>query len=269
MEHGTRDPEHMPKINANGVPIYYRSLGHGYPVVLIHGLGGDHTSWEGPIQTSLSPRHRLVLVDLRGHGRSGRTAATYTTDLFARDVQALLVHLRIGQASVIGISMGGAVAMAMAAAAPRLVRKLVLVDTWIRCDEAARASFLEWSEASRESRSVLQKIVLIRTATPEFVAANPDFIRLFRHNWPTNHGPAFRKSVHACVEHDATPYLAKIEAPTLVMVGDRDILVPPPLSRQLTRQVRGARLVTVQGGGHVPWLDRPEACVRVLKRFLQ
>ena len=104
----------MPKINANGVPVYYRSLGHGDPVVLIHGLGGDHTSWVGLIQTSLSPRHRLVLVDLRGHGRSGRGGTTYTTDLFARHVQALLAHLRIGQASVVGISMGGAVAALVA-----------------------------------------------------------------------------------------------------------------------------------------------------------
>jgi len=258
----------MPKIKIADMNMVYRVDGRGEPVVLIHGLGGDHTSFDDPLRPALLPRFSVLTMDLRGHGRSSRTRRHYTTDLFADDVRRLLGKLNISNARVLGTSMGGAVAMILAAKYPALVKRLVLVDTWARCDGAARACFLEWAEAARESRDLLQRIVLIRTATPEFIAANPDFIAFFRKFWPTNFGPAFIKSCLACANHDATSLLPRIAAPTLVLAGERDILVPPALSRALAKSIPGSRLKIIPAGGHVPWLDNPHDTLDEIETFL-
>ena len=258
----------MPKIRFSDVTLYYKIEGEGDPLVLIHGLGGEHRSWDGPLKDRFLEHFQVVTVDLRGHARSSSSGDTYTTKLFANDVLRLMNKLKVGPARVVGISMGGAVAMHLAAARPSKVKQLVLVDTWARCDEAARACFHEWIEACKESQRLLRKVVLIRTATPEFLAANPDFEGLFADIWPTTSGSAFRKSCQACLSHDATDVLEKIEAPTLVMVGDRDILVPPRLSRELSKNIKNSRLRIIKGSGHVPWLDNPEACMNELSNFL-
>ena len=258
----------MPKIKIADMDMVYRIEGRGDPVVLIHGLGGDHTSFDDPLRPALLERFRVLTMDLRGHGRSSRTRREYTTGLFADDVRRLLGKLKISNARVLGTSMGGAVAMILAARYPALVRRLVLVDTWARCDEAARACFLEWAEAAGESCDVLQRIVLIRTATAEFVAANPDFIAFFRKFWPTNFGRAFRKSCLACADHDARSLLPKIAAPTLVLAGERDILVPPVLARDLAQSIRGSTLKIIPAGGHVPWLDNPRDTLKEIETFL-
>ena len=205
----------MPKTKIGDLSMVYRVEGDGEPVVLIHGLGGDHTGFDDSLKPALLGGSRVVTMDLRGHGKSSHAGPEYSAELFAEDVKGLFEAVGFASAKVVGISMGGTVAMLLAARYPALVRKLVLVDTWARCDEAARACFLEWIEASRESREVLQRIVLIRTATPAFVEATPEFVALFKKTWPTNHGQAFRKSCIACAEHDATEDLGKIKAPTL------------------------------------------------------
>ena len=258
----------MPKVKLKDVDLYYRIEGKGEPLLLIHGLGGDHTSFEGPLKLHLLERFKIITMDLRGHGRSSRPRPEYTTRLFARDVKRLMDTLRIPAASVLGISMGGATAMCLAADYPSRVTRLVLVDTWAKCDEAAKACFLEWIEASWESRRVLQKIVLIRTATSEFLSANPEFLDLFEETWPVNFAHAFRKSCMACISHDATGVLGKIKSPTLIMVGDRDILVPPRFAKQLSKGIKNSRLRIIRGGGHVPWLDNPQACIKHLAAFL-
>ena len=131
----------MPKLKMTDMNMVYRIDGRGDPVVLIHGLGGDHTSFDDPLRPALLRRFRVLTMDLRGHGRSSHTRRLYTTALFADDVKRLLDKLNISNARVLGTSMGGAVAMILAARHPALVQRLVLVDTWARCDEAARACF--------------------------------------------------------------------------------------------------------------------------------
>ena len=259
----------MGYINIDGKRFFYRLEGAGAPVLLIHGVGGDHTGFDGVVRERLLRRHQVITMDLRGHGRSTRAGASYSTALFARDVNAILRSLRVPPAAVLGISMGGAIAMKLAARHPARVSRLVLVDTWCRCDEAARACFHEWIAASRRDEQVLRDIVLVRTATPQFMKRNPSFRRLFDRVWPSASGAAFRKSCLACADHDATADLGRITAPTLVLTGSRDILVPSALGREVAAGIRGAKFRIIEGGGHVPWLDAPERFMGVVSRFLR
>ncbi len=257
----------MPHLRTHAGRFYYQSEGEGPPIVLIHGLGSDHTAFVGPVKDALLAGRRVITMDMRGHGRSTRAGNHYSTDQFADDVAALLDTLHIRCADVLGISMGGAIAMKLAARRPKLVNRLALVATWSNCDDLLAASFEEWAVASRNDNQLLRDLVLIRTATPQFVAANRKFIALFNQFWPTASGPAFRKACTACIEHDAAGDLPKIRARTLVIAGTRDLLVPPNYSRDLARQLREAKLKIIDGAGHVPWLDRPDESVRLLTRF--
>ena len=259
----------MPTFTTEGVRRFYRVEGKGQPVILIHGLGGDHTAWEGPVLDAMRACRTVVRMDLRGHGRSGRGRALASSKQHAHDVAALLSLLGNKQVPVLGVSMGGTVAMALAHQYSQRVAALALISTWAACDAHVRACFLEWEAASRASRKVLQDVALIRSATPEYVAANPALIARFRRAWPTNHGPAFRAACRACIEHDARGYLDKITVPALVVAGDRAIFIPPTLSRFLARALPNARLRRVRGGGHVPWLDAPEEMVSVVQAFLR
>ena len=258
----------MPYVSIDRARFYYELKGAGPSVVLIHGLGGDHTGYDGPVKEFFVKHHRVLTMDLRGHGRSSRMGSTYSTTLFARDVSAVMTKLKLGPAIVIGISMGGAVAMKLAVRSPHYVVKLVLFNTWVRCDESVRAFFMEWKALSGYDNQALRDVVLIRTATPQFVQANPKFVALFNQQWPSASGAAFRKACDACAEHDATGDLARVPAPTLVLAGSCDILVPPRYARDVARRVPYASLKVIQGGGHVPWLDQPHACIRALQRFL-
>ena len=258
----------MPTTTANSIDISYDERGTGPPLVLIHGLGGDNTSWEVPVKPFFEDQYRVIAMDLRGHGQSSRTEGEYSTELFAADVNSFLDEIGVSAARVVGISMGGAIAMMLAATNPEKVERLVLMDTWAACDEATEVTFLEWEMASKVSQELTQWIGLWRGATSEWIEANPDLVSEFFDFWPTNFGDDFAKSCKACIEHDAREHLAAIKAPTLVLAGARDILTPPHLSNELHHAIPGSGLVIIDGAGHVPFLLKPDETLDTLARFL-
>ncbi len=120
----------MPRLFANNVHLNYVEAGTGEPPLLIlHGLGGSHEMWL-PLLPALARSRRVIVGDHRGHGASDKPGGAYTIDLFARDWVAALDALGVPRAHVLGLSLGGAVAMRMAADHPHRVAKLILQDTW-------------------------------------------------------------------------------------------------------------------------------------------
>ena len=110
------------------VALNFRDEGSGAPVLLIHGVGADLESWDG-VLSHLPPNHRYIRYDQRGHGKSRRTPGPYMLNDLSGDAVALLDHLGIWQASIIGFSLGGLVAQAIALDNPDRVQSLTLVST--------------------------------------------------------------------------------------------------------------------------------------------
>jgi pimeloyl-ACP methyl ester carboxylesterase len=122
----------MGKVSVRGISINYRSLGQGEDVVLIHGLAANHGFWSPAVLMPLARNYRVTLLDLRGHGHSSMPAKGYSSQEIAADLRALLKYLGIKNATLIGHSYGGVVALHSAVLYPEVVERLVLADTRIR-----------------------------------------------------------------------------------------------------------------------------------------
>ena len=135
----------MPKAKVNDINMYYELHGAGDPVVLIQGLGGNHTFWQ-PNLPNLIKKHQILLLDYRGAGDSDKPDMPYSTRLFADDIAALMEALDIPRAISSGRSMGGCIAQYLGIAHPDKVRSLVLAATWGRADEALKLCLANWSK---------------------------------------------------------------------------------------------------------------------------
>src|SRR5436190_22870640 len=140
----------MPTIDRDGVAIYHEERGErGDPLLLVMGLGVDAHGWEFQVP-ALAARHRVILVDNRGVGRSGKPRGPYTTAMMAEDARAVLDGLGVARAHVVGLSMGGMIAQELALAHPDRVGALVLAATYARPDDATRRTAAEGSQSIAE-----------------------------------------------------------------------------------------------------------------------
>ena len=253
----------------DGVEIGYDDVGTGMPVAFIHGFPHNRTLW-APQVSALVDRARCIAPDLRGFGESSHHGP-FSIDQFADDVAILLRTLGIERVVVTGLSMGGYVALAFWRRYRRMVRALVLVGTRAGVD----------SDETRERR--LAMIDLARSRGVGAVADGQITGMLGKSTREKR--PALIDSVHRMLESaslegvcgateamlariDSTPTLATIDVPTLVIVGDEDVLTPRKEAEILHEAIRGSRLEVIEQAGHVSNVERPSAFNHVLTEFL-
>lgn len=258
----------MPQVSVNNVAIHYTESGQGTPLLLLHGLGGSHEIWL-PVIPELAKSHRVVAADHRGHGASAKPRGSYSIRLFAEDWLALMGALGIDRAHILGLSMGGAIAMRLGAEHSERVRSLALVDTWA----FPHPDFLALLRQRLEALGTGDLAAYAEAAIPqlyssEFVRANPKALADYRARVTSLDLGTLRSSVQACIDHDMQGRLQTIKAPTLVLVGSEDRLLPPFHSEYLQRSIPGARLSVIKGSGHFPHLERPREFLQALTEFL-
>ncbi len=262
----------MPKVRVGGVELFYEAAGEGEAVVLIMGFGGDHLAWGFQFR-EVAARYRAVAFDNRGAGQSDAPDVAYTTRMMADDTVGLMDALGIDRAHIVGASMGGMIAQEVALAHPSRVRSLQLHCTFARPDPQTRALMAAWRAArpslSREHYMRLQFLWLFSPATWQ---ERPDFIDVILANGLANPHPqseiGFIRQGDAVLAHDTLDRLPTLRTPTLVTVGEDDILVPPRFSRLLAERIPGAELHTVAAAGHVHFWEQVEAFNQLCLKFL-
>jgi pimeloyl-ACP methyl ester carboxylesterase len=243
----------MPKALVNGIRIYYDVYGQGEPILLIMGLGGSALAWQSQIPT-LSQRLRVIAYDNRDAGRSDKMEAEYSMADMADDAAALLGHLDIASAHVYGVSMGGMIAQELALRHPGRVRTLVLGCT--------SPCLLAIPPSEKAVRDIMEAAELpVREAfersmwtgySDAYLAAHKDHLWL-RAQVEAGLTPpleALRRHYAVVGGFDARERVGQIRAPTLVMTGDQDPLVPPENSRFLAEHIPGAETIVFPGGRH-------------------
>lgn len=263
----------MPWTDAPGFRMYYESCGGGPALLLINGLGSDHSEWLHQVP-AFAARFRVVTFDNRGTGRSDIPPGPYTTAQMADDAAALLRSLGIGKSHVLGVSFGGMIAQEAALRHPGLVDRLVLGCTGpggnlsVRPSPEAMAAFAlqDGGDTETELRRMLPFLysdACIRDR-PEEVEG---FVRRRLEHPTTPEG--YLAQLSAAVSHDASERLEKIRARTLVITGDADRLVHWENSLRMAGRIPNAELVVLPGAPHRLFAENAEDFNREVLRFLE
>ena len=226
--------------------------------------------WEG--QLALADRGwRVIVPQLRGFDDGASDPPATTMDDYAGDVIDLLDALHIKQAVIGGLSMGGYVAFAILRLAARYVQGLVLVDTRPQADTpeamASRTKLLETVQANGPSAVADEMVPKLLGETTR--ATRPEVVEHVRALILANSTGAIAGAIRALMSRpDSTPLLTSIHVPTLIVVGDQDVLTPRALSEEMQRAIAGAELAVIEGAGHLTNLERAAAFDAALARFL-
>ncbi|MDZ5700047.1 3-oxoadipate enol-lactonase [Chelativorans sp. M5D2P16] len=253
----------------NGVVLHYavRGAADGPTLVFSNALGTDFRIWE-KVADRLGDAYRLILYDKRGHGLSEALEPPYTLADHVNDLAALLDHLQVDKATIVGLSVGGMIAQGLAALRPDLVRALVLSDTAqkIGNDQLWDGRIKAVKEAGIASiaAGIVERWFLPAYRTPE----NPDFIGyLAMLTRTTTEG--YAGTCAALRDADLTESTRTLAVPVLCLVGDHDGSTPPDTVRALASLIRGAQFEIIQDAGHLPCIEQPEAMAARIRSFLR
>jgi pimeloyl-ACP methyl ester carboxylesterase len=254
---------------ATGVDIAYDDIGRGAPVVFLHAFPLDRTMWAG--QTSaLAGQCRCVAIDTRGFGESA-DSPLHTMDRYADDVVAVLDAAGVERATIAALSMGGYIAFALWRLHPERVRALVLADTKSATDAPdARDRRRELIDLARhagtEAVAERQLVGVLGKTTRE---RRPDVVNMVSAIMARARVDGVVGASEAMLDRpDSTPLLPTISVPTLVIVGDEDVITPPKEARAMHVAISGSRLEILAGAGHLTNIERPAAFNAVLCEFL-
>lgn len=247
-----------------------RRSGRGAPLVLLHGVGLDHTLWDD-VAPLLEARFDVLRYDLLGHGAAPGLQGAAEMPRFIAQLDAELDAAGWSEANVLGYSMGGLIAGAYAAARPQRVTRLVLLSTvFQRTPDEVRAVMTRLEAAATQDVGAAAAVSLQRWFTPAFEAARPERIAAIGHRLLRNNRADFLAAYRLFAHGDTLLAQAApdISCPTLVMTGDQDVGSTPRMTRALARALPDARVRVVDGQRHMLPVEAPEALASALHAFL-
>lgn len=289
----TSTAPHSGTVKVNGIDLYYEIHGSGEPLLLIEGLGYSAWMWYKQVP-ALSRRYQVILFDNRGAGNTDKPDSEYSIEIMADDASGLLRTLGIGQAHVLGISLGGFIAQELALRHPDLVKSLSLVSTnsgpgkrAMRNSQHMNGIFKLWGilpgtfemggKASvplgfeygitKEDRI---RYGLSLAFTPEYYRQNPEEIDRIV-SWRLENpqpGYAWKRQLMAGMNFDSSARAQDIHAPALVLNGAEDRIVTPESARELARSIPDSRYVEIEGSGHLLFIEKAEEFNETVISFL-
>jgi pimeloyl-ACP methyl ester carboxylesterase len=259
-------------VNANGVDLWVEQEGAGDDVLFISGLADEGACWVDQVG-GLSDRYRVTTFDNRGVGRSATPDGEFAIADFAGDVVALMDTLEIESAHVVGSSMGGAIAQELALAHPERVRSLVLNGTWCRGDRFLHEIFRNCMWSAEKADSIRDFLVTVNLwcFSPRIwnEGVMDEWVAAAEASPYAQSVDAFCRSTLALIAHDTADRVGGISAPTLITVGDLDLVLPPRFSQELAERIPNARLVVIPDVGHQPFQEVPADYNVLLADFWQ
>lgn len=264
----------MPHVrSSDGVRLHYRQSGRrtGPPVLMIQGLGADKHLWDLQ-RVALAPWYRTIALDNRGAGRSDKPYGAYSLEQMADDAVAVLDDAGVAEAHVVGASMGGAISQILALRHPDRVRSLTLACTACHHHTWRKELLAEWAEIAQT-----RGMAAMTAQAARWVIGPRSFRRLAPAlGWM---GPlALSRPPHAFVGQVAAilsiddrlrEQLGRIAVPTLVMVGNQDILTPRGDSEEIAERIPRAELVVISGAAHGFMIEHATTFNRILIEFLR
>jgi 3-oxoadipate enol-lactonase len=252
----------------NGITIHYAFEGprQGIPLVFINALGTDLSIWDEVVQYFMNSSP-VVRYDKRGHGLSDSPPAPYSIHDFSIDLLRLLEHLELSKVILVGISVGGMIALDFAASWPELVHSMVLCDTapvigtadlWDdRIDKLRENGMQSMAEA-----------ILARWFAPTFKERSPAAYQGYYNMLTRMPVEGYTGTCEAIRDADLTEATTTIGVRTLILCGTEDVSTPPDLVRGLVDLMANAKFQEIPGAGHSSCIEQPDAVAKQIERFL-
>jgi len=256
------------KLPASGLTINYDEAGSGPALVLLHAFPFDHTMWE-PQLAALAGVARVIAPDLPGFGES--TAAPFAIEGVADLVAEFLGALNVPKATVCGLSMGGYVALALARTHADKLAGLILADTRAGVDDSAAKANRDKAIATvtEKGTAALFEGMAPKVLSEHTHASKPEVVARAKAIVAKQPAASVAAALAALRDRpDANAGLKDIAVPTLVIVGEYDIVTPPLYAAHLAGQIRGSALVHIPGAGHLSNIENAEAFNDAIKSFL-
>jgi 3-oxoadipate enol-lactonase len=256
----------------NSNEVYWVDVGppDALPIVLIHGFPFSHEMWDPQIE-AFAKWFRVVAYDLRGHGKSGVGDGQYLLEFFVDDLIGLLDHLRIENAILCGLSMGGYIAVRLIERNPERVAGLILADTQAKADSnetklrrAAAIKSVKANGVAAYAESFVKSVL-----APQSFGAKNDVVEKITRIIKSNSVQGICGALLALATRtDTTEALSRIKAPTLILVGEHDTLTPPSASKEIHSKIPHSKYHLIANAAHMSNLENPDEFNRLVLDFL-
>lgn len=259
------------RINATKIVYELRGPKSAPFITLVHGFPFSRAYWKGQVP-ALSKHYRVLTYDLRGMGQSGLGEAPQLLESYVDDLWALLDWIGVRKTALLGLSMGGYIALRAAQKAPERLWALGLLDTRADADPDAAKLGRHASIALARKRGVgaVADAMLPKLFAPASLKRKPAVVKALRRLMGRTPEDGLCNALAAMAGRtDSTAFLREIKVPTLVLVGEHDAITPPELARGMHSAIRNAHLAVLKGAGHVSNLEQPAAFNKALLAFLE
>lgn len=255
------------EVNDIVVHYHFEAASAGQPtLVFINSLGSDFRIWDD-VRAALSGNVGLLFYDKRGHGLSLATAAPYKWHDHAGDLAALLDHLSIDRAIVCGLSVGGLIAQGLYQLRPELVEALMFCDTGYKLGDPELWN-TRITQCEGEGLASMADGILARWFSEEFRNSRPAELSGYRTMLCQQSVAGYAGTCAVLRDTDFTDMAGNISVPTLCVVGSEDLATPPEVVKALADKIPGAAYEIIEGSGHLPCVDQPEAFLALMNSFL-
>lgn len=261
----------MAEIKVNGVKLYYELHGpeEGEVIVLSNGIMMSTASWAFQTE-ALSKHFRVLLYDCRGMWRSEHPAGPYSMEEHADDLAGLLEALQIKKAHIGGISYGSEISMVFAIKYPEMTKSLIVIDGVSQIDPLLKAQTLPWlMAAERNDPEWLLRTSVHLNFSEAWIASHQAYIDASVVRYAELDMVALTELMKAFYSLDITDKLSTISAPTIVIVGEDDLIKGRHYSQIIVNNIQTAEYVVVPGSGHALCLDKPDTLNTLLIGFVQ
>jgi 3-oxoadipate enol-lactonase len=260
----------VPKIQVNGIDLFYDVKGVGESLLLIAGFDSDSSTW-ALMLPALIKQYRVFRIDNRGVGQSSAPESPYSIKQMADDAAALLDYLGVSQTHVVGHSMGGQIAQELTLSYPDKVKSLILLSSWAKGNSKFQTIMALLGDLPSQLDNLLYKKVLFPWLFSEAFYQSGSIEQLMElvQYYPYLSTPVglYHQS-RAILDSDTSDRLAQIDCPTLVVVGKEDILTPVRFSEQLAQGISNAELLVCDRVGHAIVIEAAEIVAKKILNFL-
>jgi 3-oxoadipate enol-lactonase len=260
------------KILINGIQVSYKEVGiaNSLPVIFIHGFPFNKSMWEVQM-TALSDSYRCIAYDVRGHGDSGKGEIEFSVSQFADDLLAFMDALKIEKAIVVGLSMGGYIALNAIKKNPEKIAGLVLCDTQCAADTDEGRDKRKKTIAfiKKNGLGIYSEESLKNLFAPASFQAKKEEVQFIHQAILTTHAETICLTLQALANRKETcSSLADIKVPVCIVVGSEDKITPPSSALKMNELINNSELIVIEGAGHLSNLENPEQFNEHLKSFL-